>query len=45
MDRAMPPQDEVVVRNLRPHDSDAVVGIDARTMGRRREEFFLKTRA
>lgn len=36
----MPPRDEMVVRNLLPDDRDAVVGIDARIMGRRREEFF-----
>jgi ribosomal protein S18 acetylase RimI-like enzyme len=30
----------MVVRNLLPEDRDAVVGIDARIMGRRREEFF-----
>lgn len=36
----MPPRDEMVVRNLLPEDRDAVVGIDARIMGRRREEFF-----
>jgi ribosomal protein S18 acetylase RimI-like enzyme len=38
MERA--PRDEVVVRNLRPEDRDAVVAIDARILGRRREEFF-----
>ena len=36
----MPPRDEMVVRNLLPEDRDAVVGIDSRIMGRRREEFF-----
>jgi ribosomal protein S18 acetylase RimI-like enzyme len=30
----------VIVRNLRPDDAPAVVGIDARLMGRRRDEFF-----
>jgi len=34
------PRDEVLVRNLRPSDFDAVVQIDARSIGRRREEFF-----
>lgn len=35
-----PPRDEIVVRNLRPDDRDVVVAIDARLMGRRRDEFF-----
>jgi ribosomal protein S18 acetylase RimI-like enzyme len=30
----------VIVRNLRPEDREAVVAIDARILGRRREEFF-----
>jgi ribosomal protein S18 acetylase RimI-like enzyme len=33
------PQD-VVVRNLRPKDLEAVIALDARVTGRRREEFF-----
>jgi ribosomal protein S18 acetylase RimI-like enzyme len=36
----MPARDQVVVRSLRPEDRDAVVAIDARIMGRRRDEFF-----
>lgn len=32
--------DKVVVRNLRPEDLEAVIEVDARTVGRRREEFF-----
>ncbi len=32
--------DEVVVRRLRPDDLEAVIAIDARTVGRRREEYF-----
>jgi len=31
---------ELVVRGLRPDDFDAVVAIDAKNVGRRREEFF-----
>ncbi len=34
------PRDEVMVRNLRPSDFDAVVLIDQRSRGRRREEFY-----
>ncbi len=34
------PRDEVMVRNLRPSDFDAVVAIDARNIGRRRVEYF-----
>ena len=34
------PRDEIVVRNLRPDDREVVVAIDARLMGRRRDEFF-----
>lgn len=38
MERA--PRDMVIVRNLRPEDREAVVAIDARILGRRRDEFF-----
>lgn len=31
---------DVVVRNLRPSDLDAVIQLDARNVGRRRDEFF-----
>jgi len=31
---------EAVVRNLRPSDLDAVVDLDARNVGRRRDEYF-----
>src|SRR5678815_1511216 len=34
------PNSDVVVRNLRPEDHDAIVRIDARIVGRRRDEFF-----
>jgi predicted N-acetyltransferase YhbS len=33
-------EDAVVVRNLTPADFDAVVSIDAKSIGRRREEFY-----
>jgi ribosomal protein S18 acetylase RimI-like enzyme len=32
--------DEVVVRNLRPSDLDAVIAVDAKLTGRRRDEFY-----
>jgi ribosomal protein S18 acetylase RimI-like enzyme len=35
-----PEQPEVVVRSLRPDHLEAVVDIDAKTTGRRREEYF-----
>jgi GNAT superfamily N-acetyltransferase len=35
-----PERDAVLVRTLRPEDQEAVVAIDARILGRRREEFF-----
>lgn len=31
---------EVVVRGLRPEDLEAVIGVDAKIVGRRREDFF-----
>ena len=31
---------EIVIRGLKPEDLDAVVGIDAKSTGRRREEYF-----
>ena len=34
------PQDNVEVRNLRPEDLEAVIAVDAKNVGRRREEFF-----
>jgi ribosomal protein S18 acetylase RimI-like enzyme len=40
MEEQKPPRDEVLIRNLRPGDKDVVTGIDARIVGRRREEFF-----
>ena len=40
MQETLVPRDQVVVRNLTPRDLDAVIGIDARILGRRREEFF-----
>jgi ribosomal protein S18 acetylase RimI-like enzyme len=33
-------EDRVVVRNLRPEDLDAVVALDAKSSGRRRDEYF-----
>lgn len=33
-------KDAVVVRRLRPEDLEAVIALDARSIGRRREEFF-----
>jgi L-amino acid N-acyltransferase YncA len=33
-------QNDVVVRNLRPSDLEAVIALDAKTTGRRRDEFF-----
>lgn len=35
-----PPRDAFEIRNLEPSDLDAMVAIDARNVGRRREEFF-----
>jgi GNAT superfamily N-acetyltransferase len=40
MDSESPARDQVLVRNLRPEDHDAVVAIDAKLVGRRRDEFF-----
>lgn len=40
MDSAAPLAADVVVRNLRSTDLDAVVALDAKNVGRRREEFF-----
>ncbi len=40
MDSDTPARDQVLVRNLRPEDHEPVVAIDARAIGRRREEFF-----
>ena len=40
MDDNTPARDQVVVRNLRPQDLDALIAIDARILGRRRDEFF-----
>jgi ribosomal protein S18 acetylase RimI-like enzyme len=34
------PSTDVVIRNLRPDDQEAIVRIDARIVGRRRDEFF-----
>lgn len=39
MDVEYPPRDLVLVRNLRPGDLDAIVAIDAASVGRRRERF------
>ncbi len=40
MDSENPARDQVLVRNLRSEDHEAVVAIDARAVGRRRDEFF-----
>ena len=41
MDTLDPPtSNDVVVRNLRPSDLDAVILLDAKNVGRRRDEFF-----
>jgi ribosomal protein S18 acetylase RimI-like enzyme len=39
METENPPRDDLFVRNLRPGDLGAVVDIDARSVGRRRDEF------
>jgi ribosomal protein S18 acetylase RimI-like enzyme len=39
METDQPPRDELFVRNLRPEDLAAVVHIDERSSGRRREQF------
>jgi len=40
MDTNDPLAANVVVRNLRPSDLDAVIALDAKNVGRRRDEFF-----
>jgi len=40
MDEANPQVERVLVRMLRPSDLDAVIALDAKNAGRRREEFF-----
>ncbi len=40
MDTLDPLADAVVVRNLRPSDLEAVILLDAKNVGRRRDEFF-----
>jgi len=40
MDSTTLPRDAIVVRHLTPADQEAVIAIDARILGRRREEFF-----
>jgi ribosomal protein S18 acetylase RimI-like enzyme len=39
MDTENPPRDELLVRNLKPADLPTIVGIDERSVGRRREQF------
>ncbi len=39
MDDDAPPRDDLTIRNLRPDDLDALVALDAKVVGRRREEF------
>jgi ribosomal protein S18 acetylase RimI-like enzyme len=40
MEREAMPSEAVVVRNLRPGDLEAVIALDARIVGRRREDYF-----
>ncbi len=40
MERETQPKESVLVRNLRPEDLEAVIAVDARIVGRRREEYF-----
>ena len=40
METLDPRVDDVVVRHLRPSDLDAVIALDAKNVGRRRDEFF-----
>lgn len=40
MENDEPPRDRFLVRNLRPQDLDAAIALDARIVGRRRDEFF-----
>jgi ribosomal protein S18 acetylase RimI-like enzyme len=40
MDTSAPRTDEIVVRQLRASDLDAVISVDAKNVGRRRDEFF-----
>jgi ribosomal protein S18 acetylase RimI-like enzyme len=40
MNDETPPRDDVVVRSLTPGDEASIVSIDARLVGRRRDEFF-----
>lgn len=40
MNDETPPRDDAFVRSLRPEDEAAIVSIDARLVGRRRDEFF-----
>ena len=40
MDSVSAPEDRIVVRGLRPDDLEAVISLDARNVGRRRDEFF-----
>ncbi len=40
MDTPDPLASDIVVRNLRPSDLDAVIRLDAKNVGRRRDEFF-----
>ncbi len=39
MDLENPPRDEVFVRSLKPSDAEAIVSIDATSVGRRRDSF------
>jgi len=39
METDIPPRDELFVRNLKPEDLGAIVGIDEASVGRRREQF------
>lgn len=40
MEDIHPERDAIVVRNLRPSDLESVIALDARIVGRRRDEYF-----
>jgi ribosomal protein S18 acetylase RimI-like enzyme len=40
MDRSLAEESKTMIRRLRPEDLDAVIALDARIMGRRRDEYF-----
>ncbi len=40
MERTSLQQSDVIVRGLQPEDMEAVIGVDSKSVGRRREEYF-----